>query len=262
MRCGQGPVQENRLIIPTNLLKHLLSNLQKITDKLSKLCQVIFEDYLIETGFLLYAPGESEVLHIVDDNGHNIDAFIDRCDAVRMRRAVNFHEFNGEILYHMGYSNQVEIINPEFSKFSTGIISNASRALTLADENALYKKGNTDGLNGYIIFDGLRSWNNQFIIGEKNWDSISICFVDKSNNIQRRLDSNLLIEDEYYPLSLMDFLSGEGYSNDSFVSFIYPYSLDVDINRERLNKNKFFSSIVEDISNDSNPIIIEYEYRP
>lgn len=215
-----------------------------------------------ETDFLLYAPGEPEVLHIVDDNGQNIEAFVDRCDAARMRRAVNFHEFNGEILYHIGYSNQVEIMNPESDKSSIGIFSDTGKVLTLEDENALYKNGDSNRLNEYIIFDGLRSWKNQFIIGEKSEENISICFVDKLNKSQKKLDSSLVIEDEYYPLTLMDFLYGEGCSDDSFISFIYPYSLDIDTNRDRLFENKILSSIVENISNDSNPIIIEYEYKP
>lgn len=219
---------------------------------------------------LLFVLGNEHVLHLLDMTGKTIQYTLQRNQALRLSRSVSFVNYaNRYLLFPQGRSNDIVAYDAENDLFSDMSFLMVSDVLTIEEEvelmesSANYKK--ELGKEG-LYFDGFQAFENQicfFSLSEEN--KIILWVKDVFKNQSKAYDLSLVVNDITYVKTPLFFV-GNTDADDCFLTYIMPYRLheamDGYENCERTDYYDDMKSVLDGISiDDSNPIIIEYEYR-
>ena len=219
---------------------------------------------------LLFVLGDKHVLHLLDMTGNTIQKTLERNQALRLSRSVPFVKYsNKSLLFHQGRSNDIVAYDIDNDSFNNMSFLTASDVLSIEEEvklmesSANYKK--EIGKEGYY-FDGFQSFEDQICFFSLSEDNDIILWVkDILKNQSKAYNLSSIINDVTY-VKTPSFFVGNTDADDVFLTYIMPFRLLEGMEEYKgINKTDYYDnmkSVLDSINIDeSNPIIIEYEYR-
>ena len=225
---------------------------------------------VVGANLLLFVLGDKHVLHLMDMTGNTIQKTLARNQALRLSRSVPFVKYsNKSLLFPQGRSNDIIAYNIEDDLFSNMSFLTSSDVLTIDEEvklmesSANYKK--EIGKEGFY-FDGFQGFEDQISFFSLSEDNDIILWVkDILKKQSKAYNLSSIINDVTY-VNTPSFFVGNTDADDSFLTYIMPYRLLEGIEDyndiKKTDNYDNMKSVLDSINvNESNPIIIEYEYR-
>lgn len=216
--------------------------------------------HVVDNKIMLFVLGDKHVIHLIDMDGNTLAEELPMNAALRLSRAISFYEYGDYILFHEGHSNDVFAYDRNSKSFRTLKILPEENAMSIEDEANILENGDKLNNQDAIIFDALAASGKQFCVGVMKDKKPFIYFTDDKNCTSISISD---IEDDIFSRGTMSFFTKGVISNKNFLAYLYP---DILIeHKDEILKSPTCPDVIKDIANrvtdDDNPIIIEYEFK-
>lgn len=211
---------------------------------------------------LLFVLENDHVLHIINEQGTEISSTLSRSKALRSSRSNSFVPFNKKILFHKGYSNNLEVFNTGSNSFESTTLTDATNALTFDKLSLIMDSGNKKEMMNYQIFDGLAGSANQLMFASMKDNNTLLYTVDAESEKTCIFHVDKLTNDLTYTKP-SSFFNSSAVAEKCLLTWVDPYMF-----REALEKAEAqyantelhgrWVKMLEGIGEPANPIIIEY----
>ena len=221
---------------------------------------------LTDDKMIIFALDNENVIHLLDNSGHNIKSLLKRNQALRICRNISFVKYGNYILFPMGRSNDILAYDnsengvfKKISYLSSGQLSNEEES-DFMENNRSYEKefdnlGFFDGMttdNTHVIFPYIKK--GKIILWIKNIITSQIQAYELSS-----LKNDLTFSSTHS--FFLDNLEGE----DAFLTYVMPYKLKEYLQKaQHQEKNQYYvrlNEVMENCEDEGNPILIEYKIK-
>lgn len=225
-----------------------------------------------EHGILFQSSMYDKVLVSTDINGKITNTYLKRDLTNRLTRDIPFTTISDcELLYQIGYSNDIIIYNYKTMHFSNSKIIKKSNALSHHGYEkllALFGDEADRKINRHVYFDGISCYQNYLLFPYINNDKVNLIvfdmlsknYLDLSINKDHNIIDDISFTDPFFlqNLALTD-------SDDSFLTYVYAHKIKEGIRNfsalfPEYSKNENYlhmMNIIGMIQDDNSPILIE-----
>ena len=221
---------------------------------------------LTDDKMLIFALGNENVIHLLDNSGQNIKSVLKKNQALRLCRNIPFVKYGNYILFPMGRSNDILAYdnseNGEFKKISylsSGQLSNEEES-DLMGNNRNYK----NELDNLGFFDGIITDNTHVIVPFIKNGKIRLWIKNIKTSQLQAYELSSLKNDLTFSSThsfFKDNLEGE----DAFLTYVMPYKLKEYLEKaQHQETNQHYGRLNEVMGNcedEGNPILIEYKIK-
>ena len=221
---------------------------------------------LTDDKMIIFALDNENVIHLLDNSGHNIKSLLKRNQALRICRNISFVKYGNYILFPMGRSNDILAYDnsengvfKKISYLSSGQLSNEEES-DFMENNRSYEKE----LDNLGFFDGMTTDNTHVIFPYIKKGKIILWIKNIITSQIQAYELSSLKNDLTFSSThsiFLDNLEGE----DAFLTYVMPYKLKEYLQKaQHQEKNQYYvrlNEVMENCEDEGNPILIEYKIK-
>ena len=221
---------------------------------------------LTDDKMLIFALGNENVIHLLDNSGQKMKSLLKRNQALRICRNISFVKYGNYILFPMGRSNDILAYDTsgngvfkKISYLSSGQLSNEEES-DFMENNQSYKKE----LDNLGFFDGMITDNTHVIVPFIKKGKVTLWIKNiRTSQIQAYELSSL--KNDLTFSSTHSFFLDNMESKDAFLTYVMPYKLKEYLQKtQHQEKNQHYerlNKVMENCEDEGNPILIEYKIK-
>lgn len=221
---------------------------------------------LTDDKMLIFALGNENVIHLLDNSGQKMKSLLKRNQALRICRNISFVKYGNYILFPMGRSNDILAYDTsgngvfkKISYLSSGQLSNEEES-DFMENNQSYKKE----LDNLGFFDGMITDNTHVIVPFIKKGKVTLWIKNiRTSQIQAYELSSL--KNDLTFSSTHSFFLDNMESKDAFLTYVMPYKLKEYLQKtQHQEKNQHYeklNEVMENCEDEGNPILIEYKIK-
>lgn len=221
---------------------------------------------LTDDKMLIFALGNENVIHLLDNSGQKMKSLLKRNQALRICRNIPFVKYGNYILFPMGRSNDILAYDTsgngvfkKISYLSSGQLSNEEES-DFMENNQSYKKE----LDNLGFFDGMITDNTHVIVPFIKKGKVTLWIKNiRTSQIQAYELSSL--KNDLTFSSTHSFFLDNMESKDAFLTYVMPYKLKEYLQKtQHQEKNQHYerlNKVMENCEDEGNPILIEYKIK-
>lgn len=221
---------------------------------------------LTDDKMLIFALGNENVIHLLDNSGQKMKSLLKRNQALRICRNIYFVKYGNYILFPMGRSNDILAYDTsgngvfkKISYLSSGQLSNEEES-DFMENNQSYKKE----LDNLGFFDGMITDNTHVIVPFIKKGKVTLWIKNiRTSQIQAYELSSL--KNDLTFSSTHSFFLDNMESKDAFLTYVMPYKLKEYLQKtQHQEKNQHYerlNKVMENCEDEGNPILIEYKIK-
>lgn len=214
---------------------------------------------------LLSALGDNHVVHLLDEQGQQIDSLLEKNQALRLSRSISFIKYGDKFLFPMGRSNDLlayDTSNETFKQMfylASEQLSNEQVA-ALMEETPNYRQE----LNDRGCFDGLLTDNTHAIVPFIKKGNITL-WIKNLKSSQTKAYELTALENDLTFSPAHTFFWDNTEDDIAFLTYAMPHqlkeSLEVAENKEKSPCFEKLTKATEMSGEEGNPILIEYKIK-
>lgn len=225
-----------------------------------------------ENGMLFQSSMHDKVLLSTDNNGNIEKTYLKRDLSNRLTRDIPFANISdSELIYQIGYTNDVIIYNYKTLHFSNSQLINKDNSLShLRYEKLLSIFGEEADrkINRHVFYDGISSYKNYLLFPYLHNDKVNLIVFDMQTDSCFDLaihQNQYIIDDISYtsPFFLQSLALSQ--SDDSFLTYVYAYKIKEGISNfsnlyPEYRENESFTNmkkIIGALQDENSPVLIE-----